>query len=848
MNVYPIGNNLIVKWTLRYSDGTVFPLSLYDYDLSYRTSRGVKVATDTTVEDNVLRWMLKADDQVVSGPYSLALKISFAGNKAVDLQYNNAFALTSLSHGNGANVEVCIESNCDMIDLKDAVLQARKAMDVALTAKDIAGSAVNTADGAEATANEAKTIASTANNTSIEAKTIANNAKTGAEKAATDAEKAATDASRDAAAAQQAAQTASDHITSLQQAIAELPDGQAVSEKVAEHTIKLTELGQLGQQVIYDVTANNGGTTFASLSALLSNENLSNLIPIDARCGGMSIRFVRTSDNKYVQYRLMSDTFNTNVANWQGVDEVPTAESDNLVKSSGVKKELMQIETDLYKEKEIYKTTNIINAESYPVGTHVGEGYSVCEIPKDITITRVTLKAPTGTSPKLDFAKLENGILHVLRRFTLNAPVDKDTMVETDINYTCTDNGIYAIISGGFVYEVLSTTINLPYIVSEQYNPETGQYISQEVGTKDLNYAITIYGINKTRKIEIEGSIQGGNISPEGIVVTDTPSRCLYYINCEAAKTITVSNGDAYGFFADIPKPLSEEINRTRYIENLSNTILYIPETARYLAVRAETSPVFKVQYVISQLIEKAVKGTEEKWMKFNSSDISMFEKIGFCGDSYMAGMIVVSENPTVTAENPNLAWGKILERTHGIQASLFARGSTSTIDVTPNSPNFLTEPRCLPALLAAEPQNLYVISLGHNDCYISAYPEQYGKTWTQDEFIAEFKTNYNSIINAIQNHAPNAKIIICQQSRPYALLGWGAEINVAIKEIAEEFGIPCLNPEEDEYLSSDIYQRTMVHRHPTFAGYAGMAKAFDRLFSKATVYYWEYFKGYTGL
>jgi hypothetical protein len=32
----------------------------------------------------------------------------------------------------------------------------------------------------------------------------------------------------------------------------------------------------------------------------------------------------------------MSDTFNTTVANWQGVDDVPTAGSDNLVKSGGV--------------------------------------------------------------------------------------------------------------------------------------------------------------------------------------------------------------------------------------------------------------------------------------------------------------------------------------------------------------------------------------------------------------------------------------------------------------------------------------------------------------------------------
>ena len=42
-------------------------------------------------------------------------------------------------------------------------------------------------------------------------------------------------------------------------------------------------------------------------------------------------------------------------------------------KLSELNKELMQIETDLYKEKEIYKTTKLTNAETYPVGTHVGQ-------------------------------------------------------------------------------------------------------------------------------------------------------------------------------------------------------------------------------------------------------------------------------------------------------------------------------------------------------------------------------------------------------------------------------------------------------------------------------------------
>lgn len=94
------------------------------------------------------------------------------------------------------------------------------------------------------------------------------------------------------------------------------------------------------QEIIYDVSAHNDGAVFESLQALLSSSNLSTLIPTSVRHGGMSIRFVQSSDNKYVQYRLMSDTFNTTVANWQGVDDEPAAGSDNLIKSGGVAKSI----------------------------------------------------------------------------------------------------------------------------------------------------------------------------------------------------------------------------------------------------------------------------------------------------------------------------------------------------------------------------------------------------------------------------------------------------------------------------------------------------------------------------
>lgn len=89
----------------------------------------------------------------------------------------------------------------------------------------------------------------------------------------------------------------------------------------------------------YDVSLHSS-ETFDSLEALLADEDLNNLIPTIVRKGGMIIKFIKTSDNKYYQYRLMSNVWSVNPANWQGVDEQPTSASDNLVKSSGVANEI----------------------------------------------------------------------------------------------------------------------------------------------------------------------------------------------------------------------------------------------------------------------------------------------------------------------------------------------------------------------------------------------------------------------------------------------------------------------------------------------------------------------------
>lgn len=70
---------------------------------------------------------------------------------------------------------------------------------------------------------------------------------------------------------------------------------------------------------VYDISAHHSNNTYVDLAAALDGGNN---IPQELRRGGMSVKFVQSSDNKYVQCRFMLSTFTTaqfaNPTNWQG--------------------------------------------------------------------------------------------------------------------------------------------------------------------------------------------------------------------------------------------------------------------------------------------------------------------------------------------------------------------------------------------------------------------------------------------------------------------------------------------------------------------------------------------------
>ena len=164
----------------------------------------------------------------------------------------------------------------------------------------------------------------------------------------------------------------------------------------------------------FDISAYHatGGVlaTYANLQAALGTNGAN--IPDALRKGGMSVKFVQgtvqSSDNNYVQARLMADEFTTDISAWQGVDAEPAAGSKNLVESGGVAKinlvPLLQHNGDIIDLLSSYENGTIVNGEDVSSNTRVRTSGFFTLSQKEHYF--VGLKAPEGFEFRLNIYDL----------------------------------------------------------------------------------------------------------------------------------------------------------------------------------------------------------------------------------------------------------------------------------------------------------------------------------------------------------------------------------------------------------------------------------------------------------
>ena len=232
-------------------------------------------------------------------------------------------------------------------------------------------------------------------------------------------------------------------------------------------------------------------------------------------------------------------------------------------------------------------------------------------------------------------------------------------------------------------------------------------------------------------------------------------------------------------------------------------------------------------------------------------STIALFPNVASIGDSFSAGYCYnkpesqwYDPNYIPNGEYPLIAYPAVMGRLYGVNVTPFAKGGLTT-------GTWRTDAAGLPALLAADPQDLYIIALGLND------RTQNIPIGEEEDIDTEPETqtvlgNMGAIIRAIIGHAPGCRIILCKslwvynagESSPNAYYNYISEF---IEILSAHTGIPYIETLGDAYLCSDAYVNGFKGLHPTPPLYAGLGKRMGELVGKCIIdnpqYFYNYYK-----
>ena len=135
-----------------------------------------------------------------------------------------------------------------------------------------------------------------------------------------------------------------------------------VDAKVAD----ITNLQKaVAEGAVYDISANHltegVPTKYADLTAALGTDGVN--VPVDKRKGGMSIKYIQSSDNKYVQYFLTKNEWSASEADWEKInlkEEVSQlGQVLNIVWQNG----FINWHDGVFYEHPLYRATNYVRIE-----------------------------------------------------------------------------------------------------------------------------------------------------------------------------------------------------------------------------------------------------------------------------------------------------------------------------------------------------------------------------------------------------------------------------------------------------------------------------------------------------
>lgn len=224
------------------------------------------------------------------------------------------------------------------------------------------------------------------------------------------------------------------------------------------------------------------------------------------------------------------------------------------------------------------------------------------------------------------------------------------------------------------------------------------------------------------------------------------------------------------------------------------------------------------------------------------TASLSMYDRVGVCGASWDSGYIYTSRTDVI--EKERLSWPHMLAMRCG-----FTLGNYSYHGV--GAKDWLTHAKCGVKMLADDPCDLYICTLGGNDlnkrgtAYIGSLADITGYANPAD-YPSSFYGDYGRIIESIRTHAPNARILLIFWYNPaiHDPDGEGRQLyHEAVQALAGHYGLPCINWDDDPWYPT--VHDNQLGNHPTAVQLGGISFAFERLYSSAVNRYYRYFCHY---
>lgn len=238
--------------------------------------------------------------------------------------------------------------------------------------------------------------------------------------------------------------------------------------------------------------------------------------------------------------------------------------------------------------------------------------------------------------------------------------------------------------------------------------------------------------------------------------------------------------------------------------------------------------PYYLIPFTGSEVEDHTIPQDKLEYEPADYITATMWESIAGVGDSYTEGGLWMHNAWQTSVVDKHLSYIACIGKRNGVPYQNFGVGGATTR-------SYLTSTGGLPKVLSSPKSDLYYLALGINDAStlgvqylgsISDIHEDY--TLNPDTFYG----NYGRIIDQIKAYAPNAKFIMVACMRGADM---GANYNTfsnAIKNIAQHYGFPFIDPKED-YAFTSYAMSVMSNNHPTPAGYTIISNIIEKQTAK---------------